>query len=400
MSRIFILAAALHCFTVVLNIQALYYNDREGQPHFDPEAHGLSQSEPNEDMSWSEIFADELKDMMNRERTLKPSFMNEDNEIFHGHFEADPNWPTDGFPVGQVGGLATDEKGQLHVFHRANRVWGPSSFNGANIYQDHNRSLISEPTMLIVNISDGSILGQWGKDLFVLPHGLEVDSRGNVFATDVALHQVFMFKSGEKNPSLVLGKAFEPAKSNDDNDLFCEPTDVAVATNGHFYVSDGYCVSRIMMFSKEGNLVQKFGLDDSTIPHGLALAEDIDLICVADREGMRILCYKAGLEDPKSVGTRVAEFTNNDFGRVFGITYSPLDGLLYGILGKTGVLKSQGFSIDLRDNSAYKSDLVAYWSPEDEDFQSPHAIALSKDGGSIFVGEIGPNYIWKFEKDF
>lgn len=25
---------------------------------------------------------------------------------------------------------------------------------------------------------------------FVLPHGLEVDSRGNVFVTDVALHQV------------------------------------------------------------------------------------------------------------------------------------------------------------------------------------------------------------------
>lgn len=95
------------------------------QPHFDPEAHGLSKSEPNEDVSWSEIFADELKDMMNRERTLKPSFMNEDDEIFYGHFEADPNWPFDGFPVGQVGGLATDEKGQLHVFHRANRVWGP-----------------------------------------------------------------------------------------------------------------------------------------------------------------------------------------------------------------------------------------------------------------------------------
>lgn len=48
-----------------------------------------------------------------------------------------------------------------------------------------------------------------------------------------------MFKSGEKAPSLVLGKAFEPAKSNDDNDRFCKPTDVAVATNGHFYVSDG-----------------------------------------------------------------------------------------------------------------------------------------------------------------
>ena len=95
------------------------------QPHFDPEAHGLSKSESYDDMPWNEIFADELKDMINRERTVKPSFMNEDDEIFHGHFEAVPDWPTSDFPVGQVGGLATDDKGQLHIFHRANRVWGP-----------------------------------------------------------------------------------------------------------------------------------------------------------------------------------------------------------------------------------------------------------------------------------
>lgn len=46
-----------------------------------------------------------------------------------------------------------------------------------------------------------------------------------------------------------------------------------------------------MMFTKEGNLEQKFGSGDSSIPHGLALAEDIDLICVADREGMRFVKF-------------------------------------------------------------------------------------------------------------
>ena len=48
-----------------------------------------------------------------------------------------------------------------------------------------------------------------------------------------------------------------------------------------------YCASRILKFDKNGKLIGQFGLEDAQIPHSLALAEDLDLICVADREGMR-----------------------------------------------------------------------------------------------------------------
>ena len=38
------------------------------------------------------------------------------------------NWlkiqPTDQLILGQISGIAVDSKGNLHVFHRANRVWG------------------------------------------------------------------------------------------------------------------------------------------------------------------------------------------------------------------------------------------------------------------------------------
>lgn len=30
-------------------------------------------------------------------------------------------------------------------------------------------------------------------------------------------------------------------------------------------------------------------------------------------------------------------------------------------------------------------------------FSYPHAIAMSQDGRSLYVGEIGPNRVWKFE---
>ena len=32
--------------------------------------------------------------------------------------------PTDHLVLGQISGIATDSKGNLHVFHRADRVWG------------------------------------------------------------------------------------------------------------------------------------------------------------------------------------------------------------------------------------------------------------------------------------
>lgn len=53
------------------------------------------------------------------------------------------------------------------------------------------------------------------------------------------LWQVFKFEPGKHEPSMTLGKAFEPGTENDDTERFCKPTDVAVTSTGDFYVSDG-----------------------------------------------------------------------------------------------------------------------------------------------------------------
>ncbi len=74
-----------------------------------------------------------------------------------------------------------------------------------------------------------------------MPHGLTVDDGGNVWLTDVALHQVFKFPPGETRPSMVLGEAFT---SGEDTQHFCKPTDVAVESKtGNFFVADGYVTS-------------------------------------------------------------------------------------------------------------------------------------------------------------
>lgn len=55
------------------------------------------------------------------------------------------------------------------------------------------------------------------------------------------------------------------------------------------------------------------------IPHSLTLLEDEDLICAADRENKRILCFTAGLTDEP--GKLVFKIIHNQLGRVFGIEH-------------------------------------------------------------------------------
>jgi len=43
----------------------------------------------------------------------------------------------------------------------------------------------------------------------------------------------------------------------------------------------------VLKYDKAGKLIGLFGVGDSQITHSLALAEDLDLLCVADRENMR-----------------------------------------------------------------------------------------------------------------
>ena len=52
---------------------------------------------------------------------------------------------------------------------------------------------------------------------------------------------------------MVLGRRFEPGHGAD---RFCKPTAVAVASDGRFFVADGYCNSRVLAFSPRGRLLR------------------------------------------------------------------------------------------------------------------------------------------------
>ena len=153
---------------------------------------------------------------------------------------------------------------------------------------------------------------------------MTTDREGNIYLTDVGLHQVFRLSSNF-TVTLTLGEKLVPG--HDDNH-FCQPTDVAVASNGDIFVSDGYCNSRILKFDKNGKLIKQFKspiskvaseAGDFLVPHSLALVEDLDLICVADRENRRIQCFAAGLKGRRGLPTGAFITKAEDVGKISGI---------------------------------------------------------------------------------
>ncbi|GBP92643.1 Peptidyl-alpha-hydroxyglycine alpha-amidating lyase 1 [Eumeta japonica] len=126
------------------------------------------------------------------------------------HLQNEPhwsnNWPDPSIQLGQVSGVAVDNAGRVYVFHRASNSWGANTFNDRNVYQAIGEPAIPHPTILIFN-DTGNLIDMWGQNLFYIPHGITVDGAGNVWVTDVALHQVFKFTPQDHTqPALTLGE--------------------------------------------------------------------------------------------------------------------------------------------------------------------------------------------------
>ncbi|XP_050519913.1 peptidyl-alpha-hydroxyglycine alpha-amidating lyase 1-like isoform X2 [Daktulosphaira vitifoliae] len=325
------------------------------------------------------------------------------------HLHESSSWP---FPhkidptVGQISGVSVSKSGLVYIFHRAERQWDQTTFLYNNVYSDKRRGPITSSTVVVLNPKNGSVINRWGAQRFYMPHGITVDNENNVWLTDVALHQVFKFGPSTGNNSenllMVLGSPFEPGN---ELDKFCKPTSVAVTNNGEFYVADGYCNSRIIKFSSDGRILLEWGRSTKVtgemavppyqlwIPHALTLAEDKGLICVADRENSRVSCFN--IEN----GTYVFEIISPLFQRVFSVAYSPMaGGLFYIINDRNSDIISESLVEGFVVNASSLS-LIGRFHPADNEFNRPHDMAVSPDGKSVYVVELVPSHIWKFELD-
>uniref|UniRef100_A0A336LKU6 peptidylamidoglycolate lyase n=1 Tax=Culicoides sonorensis TaxID=179676 RepID=A0A336LKU6_CULSO len=291
--------------------------------------------------------------------------------------------------IGQITAVSVNPDGNPVIFHRADRVWTAETFNDTDYYQFMPDGPIQGNTIITLDARDGSVIEERGRGLFYMPHGMTIDRLGgNIWLTDVALHQVFKFKPGHDYPSITLGRRFEPGVSRYH---LCKPTSVAVASTGEIFVADGYCNNRVMKFNALGRLIRIIPKPPEflslQVPHGLTLLEHLDLLCIADRENMRVVCPKAGLKSTRDEGEPAVTIQEPDLGRVFAV--AAYGDLVYAVNGPTSqMIPIRGFTIHPKAET-----IIDHWGK----FENPHSISFCPNGSAMYVTEIGPNKIWKFE---
>ena len=296
-------------------------------------------------------------------------------------YELVRDWPKlpDGFVLGNPVGLGIDSDQNLIVFHRADRVWTEPMATAK----------IGKNTITKIDGKTGELLNSWGGNLFVMPHGLEVDGEDNVWVTDVALHQVFKFSKDGKL-LMALGEA---GVHGADPGHFYLPTDIAVTPDGSFYVSDGYGNSRVVKYSREGKYLFEWGTFGTghgqfNTPHGIDLDKEGN-VYVADRENNRIQKF-----DPD--GNFLAAWQNKGTDQLYSVaidtTREHLFGIDYWIIGDTLPKGSDIFRFDLGMHvqcqfgrtGGYDGPVTRY-----------HDIAIDREG-NLYTGDILGNRIQKF----
>jgi DNA-binding beta-propeller fold protein YncE len=183
-------------------------------------------------------------------------------------YHAVADWPQASSPIklGEVSAVATDTSDRVFVFHRR------------------------EPPVVVFD-REGKYLRSWGNGLVKKAHGLRIDHQQNVWITDVGHHLVRKFNH-EGTLLMTLGRQGMPGAGPDH---FNQPTDIAIASSGEFFVSDGYGNSRVVQFSKDGRYIKEWGTNGQgegqfNLPHAIVLDED-GRIYVGDRQNDRVQVF-------------------------------------------------------------------------------------------------------------
>ncbi|HXS55230.1 MAG TPA: peptidyl-alpha-hydroxyglycine alpha-amidating lyase family protein [Hanamia sp.] len=289
----------------------------------------------------------------------------------------------DGIIFGNPTGIAVDTNQNIIVFQRADRKW--------SLLGSMPDKPIHDKTVLIINKDNGKLVNSWGDDLFIMPHGLKVDNENNIWLTDVGLNQVFKFSHDGK----LLMKLGVAKVSGNDSLHFNKPTDIAIAKDGSFYVSDGYGNSRIIKFSTTGKYLFEWGTKGNNegefnIPHGISL-DSSGNVYVADRENNRIQEF-----DPN--GKFIKQFTDNTFGAICAVAFDKTQSKLFAVDDFTFLkIKHRGSDVFIFDKTGKVQTRFGRSGSYQGNTSWYHDLTVDKDE-NIYIGDILGNTIQKFRK--
>lgn len=300
-----------------------------------------------------------------------------------GGYSVVHGWPTlpQGHALGRASGVAVDSHNHVVVFHSVDRDW-------SDPFPD---DPIEGATIAVFDGTTGELIAEWGNGMFIMPHGLEVDSDDNIWLTDVGRHQVFKF-SHDGELLLEFGESRIPGA---DTTHFNLPTDVAVLDDGGFFVSDGYGNSRVLKFSSDGEFEFQWGTKgsgegDFDLPHGLAL-DGAGRLYVADRSNSRVQVFDRE-------GSFISEWLRDKVGRPYGIAVDRA-GSVFVVDGGDQPTSPPDRSRVIRLSSAGSTETVfGRFGNYDGQFQMGHDLAIGEDG-AIYVVDIIGKRVQKFVSD-
>jgi DNA-binding beta-propeller fold protein YncE len=295
-------------------------------------------------------------------------------------------WPQlpEGFTLGQVGGVGVDSRNRVFVFRRAEN----------SIVTDFKPlPLVTMPAVMVFDGASGALVDSWGANEFVRPHGCTIDAQDNVWLTDAESHEIFKFSNDGK----LLMKLGEHGKPGQDGTHFNKPTDIAVAADGSFYVSDGYVNSRVAKFAADGKFLFEWGKKGSgpgefNVPHSICLGAG-GKVYVVDRENARIQVFDAE-------GKYLLEWKSPELGHPWAIRPAG-DGAFFVVdAGPTVPLTQAASAKAMRVDADGKIlESFARYGNYDGQFISPHDLAVGADG-AVYVGDVATGQrVQKFVRD-
>lgn len=152
---------------------------------------------------------------------------------------------------------------------------------------DVQASSVGGPAVVVFD-PRGDYLRSWGEGLVADAHMIFVSPDDRVLLVDRDAHQILAFDASG-NLLFRLGERHRPGRP------FNHPTDIAMAPNGDFYVSDGYGASKVHLFSPDGRLRRSWGTPgrsagEFSTPHGIWVLKD-GRVVVGDRENDRVQLF-------------------------------------------------------------------------------------------------------------
>jgi sugar lactone lactonase YvrE len=261
--------------------------------------------------------------------------------------------------------------------------WNLGETTGVDVDRHDNIWVFNRGRDKVICLSkDGRVVSSLKNVPVVAAHGLEVGPDGNLWLVDVKGHAV-MKVSPLGRLLMMITNSYNRPGDNDSKYFFNEPTAVAFAPGGDFYVSDGYINSRVVKYNKDGEYLLHWGKKGTAdgefnLVHDVAV-DGAGLVYVADRTNARVQIFDAN-------GKFLRKWTHA--GSPYGLHYHASEKAMYMVDGLNNRVVKLGL-----DGSILGT--LGSFGKIPGKFDAAHHIAVDSEG-SIYVAEIRNWRVQKF----